>query len=139
MKTRLRISLIGLVVLALSVGFAFAYTGPTFIKESSVNGIRYLTGGVGLEERSRLEAMAEDCNLKLVFALASGNYLANVAVEIEDSRGKKLIAQGSNGPWFFVKLPEGEYRVAVTHGEHKKVRRVKVGKELKTAMFHWRP
>lgn len=101
--------------------------------------LRYLAGGVGLEERSRLENMAKDYNLKLVFALLSGEYLADITVEIQDSTGKHLVAASSNGPWLFAKLPAEEYRVTAAYYSRKQVREVKVGRELQTVMFHWKP
>jgi len=85
MKKALSGLLIGSFLAALNFGSPRAYRGPEFIQEATTHGIRCLAGGVALEERSRLEKMAKDCNLKLVFALLSGEYLADIKVEIQDN------------------------------------------------------
>jgi len=86
-----------------------------FIKPTKTpEGISYLSGGVGKDERDSLSKMKMEngYNLKLVFALVKGPYLSNVEVQIKDSSGKKLIEAISEGPWFYAKLPPGKYDIA---------------------------
>ena len=52
-----------------------------------------------------------DYSLKLVFALRSGPYVADVAVTIFDESGAKVVNAHSDGPWFLAQLPPGNYRV----------------------------
>lgn len=81
-------------------------------KAKSVNGIVYLTGGVGARERAALKPLAKDYNLRLTFVSeASGAYLAWVRVRIEDMQGRIVLEAISDGPWFFVRLPRERYRV----------------------------
>jgi hypothetical protein len=41
-----------------------------------------MSGGVGIGERKAMEEIAERFNLKLVFAVMSGQYLSNIFVKI---------------------------------------------------------
>lgn len=95
-----------------------------------------LSGGIGVDARDELAARARDHNLKLVFALASREYLADVDVEISGS-GRK-IAQRSEGPWMFVKLPPGAYTVRATVAGKTQSKQVTVGpKGQKVVNFLW--
>lgn len=50
------------------------------------NGIRYVSGGVGMTQQEALKAMRKDYNLLLTFAVKkSGAYLADVQVRIQDA------------------------------------------------------
>jgi hypothetical protein len=78
----------------------------------SDQGIRYVSGGVGEDERAALDAVSNQFNLRLIFAMqGSGEYLAWVRVNISDTRGGTALAAESHGPWFLVQLPPGEYVV----------------------------
>jgi hypothetical protein len=83
------------------------------IKAKSYGGIPYVSGGVGLDEREALTRMSPDYNLKMSFAVTSGNYLGDVDIIIRDGGGKVVLEAVSEGPWFFSKLPAGKYTVTV--------------------------
>jgi hypothetical protein len=76
----------------------------------------YLSGGVGIGARQRLEHEASGFNLKLVFAEPNGDYLADVTVVIEDAHGNTVLQATSQGPWFYAELPPGRYTVAIPRG-----------------------
>jgi len=59
----------------------------------------YVSGGVGTDSLDRLSSLARDFNLKLVFALKSGDYVSDVKVTIADAAGKQLLDTTSEGPW----------------------------------------
>lgn len=101
-------------------------------------GISYVSGGVGDESIIKLNTLAGQFNLKLVFALQSGNYVSDVQVVIADAKGKTLLDATSAGPWFLAKLPAGNYQIVATF-EGKAVKRsVTVGKaKLQTVDFRW--
>lgn len=76
------------------------------------NGIRYVSGGVGMTQQEALKAMRKDYNLLLTFAVKkSGAYLADVQVRIQDAKGKNVLEAVSSGPFFYAKLPQGRYRI----------------------------
>jgi hypothetical protein len=78
-------------------------------------GIRYVSGGVGEDERTEIEALASQFNLRLMFAKQdSGEYLADVHVSIREEGGDRILDARSEGPLFFAQLPAGDYRVEAT-------------------------
>ena len=112
------------------------------IEQREYQGIPYVSGGIGFEEREQLNAIGKNYNLKLVFAGKDGKWVSDINVEISDSSGKKVLNAASEGPWFFSKLPPGKYTVTVTMME--KMRKdmkkgVNIGKVQKqiTLYFHW--
>lgn len=104
----------------------------------TTGGIPHVSGGIGEGPLAKMETMARDFNLKLVFALQSGNYVTDVKVVIADTKGKTLLDATSEGPWFLAKLPAGKYQIVATF-EGKAVKRsVTVGKaKLQTVDFRW--
>lgn len=110
----------------------------SLISVKNYQGIAYVTGGVGAGERSALERMSKDFNLKLVFAAKGGPFLGDVAIEIRDAAGNEVLQGRSDGPWFFAKLPPGEYRVVATDQGRAQEQKVKVGETgLPELHFYW--
>jgi hypothetical protein len=100
---------------------AVAQAGPMVKK---YEGIAYISGGVGVDELQKLQSMAKNYDLKLVFAAKSGNYLADTHVVIKNTQGKIVLDTVSDGPWFLARLPAGQYTItAITAGrpENQKV------------------
>ena len=77
-------------------------------------GIPYISGGFGVEERNNLRAMSKDDNLELSFALQNKNYLGGAEILIKDANGKDILETVSDGPLFFAKLPQGTYTIEAT-------------------------
>jgi hypothetical protein len=84
------------------------------LEENPLTGIPYLSGGVGLAERETLRAMGTEDKLKLIVALNRGNSLSEVDVRVTDAAGHKILPVISQGPWFFTRLPAGQYTVMAT-------------------------
>jgi hypothetical protein len=100
--------------------------------------ISYLSGGVGKPEREQFKALEKNFNLKLVFAVADGKFLANVRVVVSDAQGRKLLEHVADGPFFLARLPAGEYSVAATIGGKTQTRRIKVtAGRLHTEHLRW--
>lgn len=100
--------------------------------------VSYVSGGVGTESLDQLGAMSSQFNLKLIFALKSGEYLSGVQVVITDAKGKSMLDTTSEGPWFMTKLPVGNYQVVATVAGKTEKRQVAVdGTKLKTIDFRW--
>lgn len=77
--------------------------------------VAFASGGVGEDSLQRMKALSKDFNLKVIFALKAGNYLADVAVVISDARGAKVLETVSEGPWFLAKLPPGKYQFTAAY------------------------
>ena len=103
---------------------------------ATVDNVPYTSDGVGDESQANLNAQKGDYNLKLVFAMKTGEYLANVKVNIADRKGTVLDVK-SDGPWFFARLPAGTYTVVSTNDGQSESRTVSVGSGLKTVDFRW--
>ena len=101
----LGVALIGLAVMA---AHALAADEPLV---QQADGVSYLSGGVGDEERDRILSIGKDFNLKLVLATRSGAYLSDVNIVIVDGRGQRRLDVKSDGPLFYAKLPAGRYRI----------------------------
>jgi hypothetical protein len=132
--------LIVYVFVGLSFCFGLLTDGMAFsIKEGEMNGIAYMHGGVGINERALMvKKEGRPYNLKIIFAEASGNYLADIEVVINDAMGNKLFRIVSDGPWLYVDLPPGEYKFAAIRNDNAKTRKIAVSNYLKKIMFHWR-
>ena len=102
------------------------------------NGISYVSGGVGSESIDRLSSMAREFNLKLVFAMKTGEYVSDVGVIIADAKGNVLLDTTAEGPWFFTRLPTGHYQIAVSFAGKvfKQQIALETGK-IRTLDFRW--
>ena len=104
----------------------------------TTGGVRYVSGGVGTDSIDRLNSLAGDFNLKLVFALKSGSYVSDVGVVIADAKGQTLLDTTSEGPWLLTRLPAGNYQVVATFAGSAVKRQIAVGAEkLRTVDFRW--
>jgi hypothetical protein len=105
----------------------------------SAAGVTYMSGGVGEESMERLKSLAGDFNLKLVFALKSGDYLSDVRVAIQDAGGRTILDTTAKGPWLLARLPPGSYRIVATLATGKpQAQQIVIGAErLATLDFRW--
>ena len=134
---------IGLIVLSL---FVLSNTAVSFSAETPApplmvkdyEGFPYVSGGIGMDEREAMSAIASEYNLKIVFALKEGNYLADASVLIKDAQGKTVLDAVSDGPWLYARLPAGQYTVTATtaeKAEHQKAEIKSAGHAIR--YFYW--
>ena len=76
----------------------------------------YLSGGVGETERDRMNAVAEDFNLKIITAKPSGEYLTGVTLLIRNQEGRPMVSTVAQGPILLAQLPPGRYTVMAING-----------------------
>ena len=102
-------------------------------------GYRFMTGGIGTEERNEMMQFANQYNLALSFAARSGQYLSDVNVVITDSKGREIVNTISAGPLFYAALPRGRYNIKVAYGSwSEEIRELDVGNgHLVSKVFHW--
>ena len=117
-------------------GFPSSYTLPIY----QVGDIRFLSAGVGLEER---KATYPPFPLKLIFAQAGGALVAEVSVSIQDSSGIEILKISQDqvtGPWLFLDLSPGTYRVTAARGDGTSVTKtIHLPKgTTKSIYLHWR-
>jgi len=105
---------------------------------STVQGdVPAVAGGVGLNARDALRSDAPRHNVKMVFTLDTGNYLADVNVKVTDSSGKTVIDGVSDGPWLYAQLPPGSYTATATYEGNTVTKRFSTGKGGTTTYFRW--
>jgi hypothetical protein len=97
-----------------------------------------LSGGVGEESRAQLKAREHEFNLKLVFTLVEGNYLADVRVAVRNAAGKVIVEHVADGPFLLAQLPPGSYTVTAAYGGQPQTRTIQVGDRLQTVHMQWR-
>lgn len=85
------------------------------------DGVSYVSGGVGDDERQALAAMSKRFNLKVIMATKTGHFMSDTKVRIEDAQGRALLETVAQGPLFFAQLKPGTYNVRCSYG----------GKEIK--------
>lgn len=100
-------------------------------------GIRFYSGGVGIEERRQLPQLYP---LRLIFATDRGNLLCDTEVTLS-AKGKAVFrGRAEHGPWLVVDLPAGSYDVeAVQDGKARSVKGVTVAAGAKrTVLLRWK-
>jgi hypothetical protein len=94
-------------------------------------GVGYLNGGIGQEERQTMLEQRPNYNLLLMFAnRGSGEFRADVDVAIQDGAGVAQLAMERAGPLLYVQLPPGQYQLtarAEGKGQTKQVTLSKTG------------
>jgi hypothetical protein len=91
------------------------------------NGVPYLSGGVGLEERAAMREQAGAYSLRLMTAVqGSGEYVDGAEAVVTDLHGRELSRVRLDGPWLYLDLAPGAYRVAVQFNGQTLQQRVQV-------------
>src|SRR5437899_2853414 len=110
---------------------------PAAVHMSEDGGAQYVCGGVGSDESVAMRAAMKDHPLSLLFARASGAYLADVAVTVKDAGGTTALAMRASGPVCLVDLPAGRYTVEAESEGVTKVQVVTLSGGSKTADFRF--
>lgn len=116
-------------------GFAPSYTLPIY----QVGNIRFLSAGVGIEER---QATYPAFPLKLIFAQTGGAFMTGVSVSIQNQAGKELVnisEDQTSGPWLFLDLGPGLYKITAVRKDGTTIyKTIKVPKgKSKDVYLHW--
>lgn len=120
---------------ALAIADEYAAT-QTMAK--SYQGVSYLSGGIGDEERDEILAREKNFNLKLVFAEKTGSYIADVDIVVLNAKGQAVLEANSSGPLFLTTLPAGSYRVKLTtNGQTQQATLLISGKGRLARTFLW--
>ena len=127
---------VGWIVVAMLAGLATQSIAAERVRAR--DNVPVISGGVGEDSVARLQAREKEFNLKLVFALVEGNYVADVGVMISDAAGKELVQHVTDGPIFMARLPAGTYVVTAYYNGIAQARKVSVrGERLHTEYLRW--
>jgi hypothetical protein len=117
---------------------------PAFAEESVLHpqtqgNVTFVSGGVGFDERSELDATRANYNLSLLFSVqGSGDYLSDAKIRITDLKGNVFLETVSDGPKLFAKLPPGRYIVTADLNGETYHKTVSVGGKKNTSLsFTW--
>ncbi len=139
MKSTCLIFLIPLVILqVIFLALPLYSEEADLFKENKERGIAFMSGGVSQTEREILKDRAKGYSLKLVFSSERGEYLSNVIVKVFDQENQTILITVSNGPWLFIDLPTGMYKIEASfRADRKRISRVKI-EQGKQKVFHLR-
>ncbi len=119
-----------------AVTAAIAHAAPENVMTQG--GVTFVSGGIGLDARQRMQALEPQFNGKLVFTLTEGNYLSDVDVSVRDAAGKTLIKHVADGPFMLIRLPAGKYSVTAIYDGRTQVRQVQLRDgRLHTEYLRW--
>ncbi|MEQ1485672.1 carboxypeptidase regulatory-like domain-containing protein [Methyloglobulus sp.] len=88
--------------------FSFQAIAESLVKPQTQGDVTFVSGGVGGDERSAMQAIRTDYNLSLLFSVqGSGEYLSDVKVSITDSKGNTFLETVADGPMLLASLKPG--------------------------------
>ncbi len=82
-----------------------------------VDGVRYMTGGIGVDSAAAMRKVRSQYVLAVTFLFlecGADEFLADVAVRIEEEGGITVAQLHSDGPYLYVDLPPGTYRMTAS-------------------------
>ncbi|ACC70293.1 putative signal peptide exported protein [Paraburkholderia phymatum STM815] len=95
---------------------AIGVRGQSLPEAVSTNGVLYMTGGIGQDEAKAFLSLAPRYSLRMMFTSANGGYLADVDVRIAQADGKQVLDTRTEGPFLYIMLPAGRYRIVANAG-----------------------
>ncbi|MEP6723686.1 MAG: carboxypeptidase-like regulatory domain-containing protein [Variovorax sp.] len=99
--------------------------------------VRWVCGGIGVDESTAMRAAMKSHPLSLLFARKDGAYLAEIDVTIQRSDGGPTLALRADGPVCLIDLPAGRYTVQAVAGGATQKESVTVGGAPRTADFRF--
>jgi hypothetical protein len=99
----------------------------------------YLSGGVGIDNRQAMRERSKHYNLHLAFAQArTGAYLTGLSVSIHRQGRKEADAHYTDvGPWLYVRLHPGHYRIRAEYRGKTRVLNTDVGARSVNHVMYW--
>jgi len=88
--------------------------------KQNIDGVSFITGGVGLGERTQLKDLFDEYTCRIELANEQGEYLAKADIVIRDSEGNRVLKTGTAGPWLLVDLSPGKYSLDVNRDGREK-------------------
>ena len=112
-----RLKLLALLVAIVAPSFGVAE--EEVLAPGFSNGIPFLSGGIGDEEREAIERARKDYNVKIVLTETAGAYISNVNLEIATILGEPILALSGAGPLVLIQLPPGTYLITADYDGRK--------------------
>lgn len=101
--------------------------------------VAVLSGGIGEESARELMPRRGAYNVRFLFTLQEGDYVADVAVKITDKKGRVQLDQLSEGPILMVRLPAGDYVATFTYAGAAQTRKFTVrARGMRVEQLRWK-
>ena len=129
------------VVLSAALAPALAATPQASKDEHAQAAGSHLNGGIGLDARQAMRAERRHYNLHLSFARGrSGEYLSGVKLRVESlGKNQEEVAYFEDcGPWFFIQLRPGGYRLRAEYEGQTVTRTVQMGAHAVDQVLYWK-
>lgn len=106
----------------------------------------YISGGISSDEIAQFKSRAKEYLLEIVFVQKADpqdsdrpeEYLAEVQLQIKDSKGNVVVDALTEGPFFLADLPLGKYQITADHDGVIKTNVVKISaKKHQRVVFLW--
>jgi len=120
----------------------FAEEGMQVQDSSIADSVDYISGGIGETELEMMQGRAKDFPLELVFVQKSKQkeeYLADINVKIQDAHQNVILETVTEGPYLFVKLPQGRYMITAVYNKDEKVKYARVNSRKHQKIVFWWP
>ena len=106
-------------------------TVDTDVTEQKQAEVNYLTGGIGDDERTLIQAAKATYNTHITNASVDGGaFIGDTEIAIANKDGAEVLHVNA-GPLLYVQLPNGKYTLTATHGEEKKTQTIIIGGKKK--------
>ncbi len=126
-----------------ALAFALLSTSPALAEDGTLivqhqGNIPYVSGGVGVEESTALQAVQRDYNLRITSADHLGHFYGNTHVMVRDAKAQTLL-DITGGPLFYAQMPKGRYVVeGATNNGQTKTQKVNItGTKPAIVHFSW--
>jgi hypothetical protein len=127
-----------LLAFLLSVSVQVDALAQSVAQPSFQNGVSFITGGVGEDEVAAFRSAANRYNVRMTLASKAGSYLSDVDVTITSTSGRKVLAVRTEGPFLFVALPAGAYRIEAKANHIAQTRKIVVpSRSVNELRFYW--
>lgn len=114
-------------LLVFTTGISWSEEKIEPMTKTTIKGITFITGGVGLEERTELKkAFKEDYNCRIEIAAKGGKYLNSANVKIQDASGTDILTVDTLGPWLLVQLKDGSYTATIKHKDKTQTLKIEI-------------
>ncbi|MBY0407543.1 MAG: hypothetical protein K2Q01_07610 [Rickettsiales bacterium] len=97
--------------------------------------VQFITGGIGQEERTAIEAVKSQYNLHVMSAGTDGAFTGDTKLNILDKNNNSIL-ETNMGPLLYAKLPNGTYTVEGILRNQMKSQKITVS-ENKPAHIHF--
>lgn len=107
------------VLAIMSVASIAKGAGNDVLVPKQYGNVSYITGGIGDQEKGKMQSVWSDYNFHLMSSMQSGGFSGVIELSITNKSGKQVFA-GEVDPMLYADLPAGTYTViAVNQGMSK--------------------